>query len=67
VSGKRGRGSPGKMPIVAAVETTADGKPVRLKIRRVKRFDKSRIRAIAERIFKPGTKSSPMGWAAFAA
>jgi hypothetical protein len=31
--GKRGRGSPGKMPIVAAVETTGDGKPVRLKIR----------------------------------
>jgi len=27
---KRGRGSPGKMPIVVAVETTADGKPVRL-------------------------------------
>jgi hypothetical protein len=54
--GKRGRGSPGKMPIVAAVETTGDGKPVRLKIRRVKRFDKSRIKTIAKRIFKPGTK-----------
>ena len=33
--GKRGRGAPGKTPIVAAVETTADGKPVRLKIRRI--------------------------------
>jgi hypothetical protein len=54
--GKRGRGSPGKLPIVAAVETTGDGKPVRLKIRRVKRFDKSRIKTIARRIFKPGTK-----------
>ena len=53
--GKRGRGSPGKMPIVAAVETK-DGKPARLKIRRVKRFDKTRIKIIAQRIFKPETK-----------
>ena len=28
--GKRGRGAPGKMPFVAAVETTAEGKPVRV-------------------------------------
>jgi transposase-like protein len=54
--GKRGRGSPGKLPIVAAVETTEDGKPVRLKIRRIKRFDKSRIKTIAKRIFKSETK-----------
>ena len=33
--GKRGRGSPGKTPIVAAVETTPEGKPIRLKLRRV--------------------------------
>ncbi len=31
--GKRGRGSPGKTPIVAAVETTPQGKPIRLKLR----------------------------------
>src|SRR5712671_1817792 len=36
--GKRGRGSPGKTPIVAAVETTPEGKPIRLKLRRVKGF-----------------------------
>ena len=29
--GKRGRGAPGKTPFIAAVETTAAGKPVRLK------------------------------------
>ena len=29
--GKTGRGSPGKTPIIAAVETTDDGKPKRLK------------------------------------
>jgi hypothetical protein len=29
--GKRGRGASGKTPFVAAVETTTEGKPVRLK------------------------------------
>jgi hypothetical protein len=33
--GKRGRGAPGKTPFVAAVETTPDGKPVQLKLRRL--------------------------------
>ena len=33
--GKRGRGAPGKTPFVAAVETTSEGKPVRMKLRRV--------------------------------
>jgi hypothetical protein len=33
--GKRGRGAPGKTPFVAAVETTPEGKPVRLKLSRV--------------------------------
>ena len=36
--GKRGRGAPGKTPFVVAVETTAEGKPVRLKLRRVTSF-----------------------------
>ena len=36
--GRRGRGTPGKTPFVAAVETTTDGKPVRLKLRRVDQF-----------------------------
>jgi hypothetical protein len=36
--GKRGRGSPGKMPFVAAVETTPEGRPIRLKLRRVRGF-----------------------------
>src|SRR5260370_25507058 len=31
--GKRGRGSPGKTPIVAARETTPAGKPIRLHLR----------------------------------
>src|SRR4051794_17208240 len=32
--GKRGRGAEGKTPFVAAVETTPEGKPVRIKLRR---------------------------------
>jgi hypothetical protein len=41
--GKTGRGSPGKTPIIAAVETTDDGKPKRLKIRRIARFKRKRV------------------------
>ena len=52
--GKRGRGSPGKMPIVAAVETTKEGRPVRLKIRRVKRFSKKHIEGLVKQIVKRG-------------
>src|SRR6202022_1031038 len=42
--GKRGRGSPGKTPIVVAVETTPEGKPIRLKFAgvRVSAVPKSR-------------------------
>jgi ribosomal protein L37AE/L43A len=54
--GKRGRGSPGKMPLVVAVETTEDGKPVRLKLRRVRRFTKKNIKRITGRIVKRGAK-----------
>jgi transposase-like protein len=53
--GKRGRGSPGKLPIVAAVETTKDGRPVRLKLRRIKRHGKKEIQKLAGMIVKPGT------------
>ena len=51
--GKRGRGSPGKRPFVAAVETTADGKPRRVQLRRVKRFSKCAIKALAEKSIAP--------------
>ena len=51
--GKRGRGSPGKKPFVAAVETTDDGKPKRVHLRRVKRFTKKTIKALAAKTLKP--------------
>ena len=40
--GKRGRGSAGKVPFVAAVETTDDGKPHRMKLHPVPGFTWSR-------------------------
>ena len=53
--GKRGRGSPGKTPIVAAVETTPEGKPIRLKLRRVKGFRRAEIASLAQRNFHPAS------------
>jgi transposase-like protein len=47
--GKRGRGSAGKTPFVAAVETTAEGKPVRVKFSRVANFRRISIKGWAVR------------------
>jgi transposase-like protein len=46
--GKRGRGSPGKTPFLAAVETTPEGKPVRLKLRRVASFCSRAVESFAK-------------------
>jgi hypothetical protein len=53
--GKRGRGAAGKMPFVAAVETTAERKPRRLKLTVVKGFRKREIEALAKRDFAAGS------------
>jgi transposase-like protein len=53
--GKRGRGSPGKTPIVAAVETTPEGKPIRLQLRRVTGFRRAAIATLAKRNFDPAS------------
>ncbi len=52
---KRGRGAPAKTPIVAAVETTPEGRPVRIKLRRVKGFRKTEIAKMAKRDLSPRT------------
>ena len=52
--GKRGRGAAGKTPIVAAVETTAERKPRRLKLTVVKGFRKKEIEKLAKRDFAAG-------------
>jgi hypothetical protein len=51
--GKRGRGAPGKTPFVAAVETTPEGKPVRLKLGRVVSFCSASISGFAKRSLNP--------------
>jgi hypothetical protein len=65
--GKRGRGAPGKTPFVAAVETTAEGKPVRLKLRRVSGFCGRAISGFARRSLDPGCEVASDGLACFAA
>jgi transposase-like protein len=52
---QRGRGAPGKTPIVAAVETTPLGKPIRLQLRRVKGFCRAEITTLAKRNFAPAS------------
>ena len=54
--GETGRGAPGKTPFVAAVETTDDGKPKRVQLRRVTRFSKKAIKALAGRTLKPSAR-----------
>jgi transposase-like protein len=53
--GKRGRGAAGKTPIVAAVETTAERKPRRLRLTVVKGFRKKEIEQLAKRDFAAGS------------
>lgn len=50
---KRGRGAPGKTPFVAAVETTPEGKPVRIKLHRVTGFNATSISDFAKRSLDP--------------
>src|SRR4051812_38073446 len=54
--GKRGRGAAGKTPIVAAVETTVERRPRRLRLSVVKGFRKKEVERLAERDFAPRGK-----------
>ena len=47
--GKRGSGAVGKKPIVATVETTAEGRKVRLELRRMRGCRRTEIEAFAKR------------------
>jgi transposase-like protein len=53
--GKRGRGAAGKTPIVAAVETTAERKPRRLRLTVVKGFRKREVEKPAKATIEPGS------------
>jgi transposase-like protein len=65
--GKRGRGAPGKTPFVAAVETTPEGKPVRLKLRRVASFCSHSLSTFAKRSLDPTGEVVSDGLACFGA
>jgi transposase-like protein len=52
--GKRGRGAAGKTPIVAAVETTAERRPKRLRLMVVKGFRKREVEKLAKAAIEPG-------------
>jgi len=65
--GKRGRGSPGKTPVLAAVETTPDGKPVRLKLRRVTSLCSRAVEGFAKRSLDPACEVVSDGLSCFPA
>jgi hypothetical protein len=66
-SGPPGRGAEGKTPFVAAVETTADGKPHQIILRRVKTFSKHALQKLASTALTPGAEVVSDGLGCFAA
>ena len=53
--GKRGRGSRNKVPFLAAVETTQDGRPLKIQLRRVRGFRHGEITRYAKSSLAPGS------------
>jgi ISXO2-like transposase domain len=53
--GKRGRGAAGKTPVVAAVETTPERKPRRMRLTVVKGFRKKEVEKLAKRELAAGS------------
>ena len=64
--GKQGRGAAGKTPFAAAVETTPDGKPVRINLRRVSAFSNQALSAFAKRCLGPSCSVVSDGLQCFA-
>lgn len=65
--GKRGRGANHKVPFIAAVETTQDGRPQRVHLRRVSGFRQCEIARYASDSLTPDTIVFSDGLACFAA
>lgn len=63
--GKTGRGSPGKKPIVVAIQTDDEGRPRKIKLRRIARFKRRRVKSLAQRIIAPGATVVTDGLACF--
>ncbi len=62
---KRGRGATGKTAFVAAVETTANSQPIRIKLNVVEGFRSDAIEAWAKQHIEPGTTVISDGLACF--
>ncbi len=62
--GKRGRGAPGKKPFVAAVSTTAEGKPSKVNCAASSASPRPRSRRWPRRPWTRAPRSIPMAWAA---
>jgi len=65
--GKRGRGSRNKIPFVAAVETTQDGRPMKIHLRRVRGFRRTEIARYARSSLTPGSMIFSDGLSCFRA
>lgn len=63
--GKTGRGNPGKKPIIVAVETDEKGRPRRIKLRRIPRFERARVKSLTKRIIAPGSTVVTDGYQCF--
>ncbi|MCK2094616.1 MULTISPECIES: IS1595 family transposase [Pseudomonadota] len=66
-SGKRGRGSENKVPFIAVVQTSAEGHPQYLQLRRVRAFTAKEIDRYAQRSVVPGSTVHSDGLACFKA
>jgi transposase-like protein len=64
-TGKRGRGSENKTPFLAAVETTADGRPVRMKMHKVKGFQQTIVKQWSQEQIEAGSHVVTDGLRAF--
>jgi ribosomal protein L37AE/L43A len=64
-SGKRGRGAAGKFPFIAAVETSADGRPLSVQLRRVPGFTRAAIERYARHAIAPASHIVSDGLACF--
>ncbi len=63
--GKRGRGAPGKHPFVAAVQTTEDGHPIRMKCSAVPGFRKDTIERWCRKLLAQGSHVVSDGFSPF--
>lgn len=66
IGSKRGRGAAGETPYAAAVETTPDGKPIRLKLCRVTAFSSRSIGAFSRKCVQAGSAVVSDGLRCFA-